>query len=129
MFGRLPALGGSTFGPDLGILSGGIWRPFASIATDVNQYSPSPFQGFSTQRAQLLVHEENNSINCVTAISPWFAPAFTATEGQESYPYERERVQTLNEANFYRKYRDYVTGWDNASGVPDDSKNDDKGDI
>ena len=102
MFGRLPAQGGSTLGVPDGIPSpptGKIRRPYSCIPADVAQYGSQPFEGFSTQRAQILAHEIINGINCVTSWTPYNCTEMIGITPR-AYEYESERLQCLTDDDY-----------------------------
>lgn len=113
LFGRLPLQYGSTMGvpdgipsPPFGTMS--IMRPYATIATDTQGYRPEPFQGFPSQKTQIVAHEFINTINCVTSWTPWNLTVMTGTSTWSS-TYEAERLMCLTDAD-YNKLLDRVLG-------------------
>lgn len=99
---------GSTLGPDRGIKSGGKWRSVAFIPWDSTGYVARPFEGFKTQRGQIGTHETLNTINCMTAIAPYFCTPMRLDnpDNLPSYEYEARKVGTLTDADYAKLLAD-----------------------
>ena len=108
MFGRVPGRGGSTMGVSEGILKGGIRRPYSTITADVAQFGYQPFEGFTTQAAQIITHELANAINCVTAVAPYNCTPMRLDnpDNLRSYDYEARKVGTLTDADYAKLLSD-----------------------
>ena len=106
LYGKRPALGGSTMGVAHGIPKGGKSRPYATIATDTGQYNLNPYQGFLTQGAQLLVHEGDNCFNCVTGVAPYFCTIMKGIPGAPAAEYEAAWLKSLTDADYAKLLAD-----------------------
>ncbi len=105
---RDPFQGGSTMGVPDGIPKGGKNRPYATVCWDVRWYGNWPAWGFNSQAAQIVVHEINNCINCVTAWTPYNCTPFDISGGPSAYDHERVRIQTLKN-DCYKKLLNAIT--------------------
>lgn len=99
-----PHQAGSSMGVPDGILKNGLRRPYATVVWDVRWYGNWPTGGFNSQAAQILVHEQNNNINNITAWTPYNCTPFDVTGGPSAYEHEKKRIQTLTSA-CYRKIK------------------------
>lgn len=98
-----PQLGGSTVGLPAGMpfdLSAGPSHPYSTIADDTPQYGPQPYQGFTTQMAQILTHELINALNCWTSIAPYNCTPMVGTQGLPSAQYEASRLHCLTDKDY-----------------------------
>jgi hypothetical protein len=104
--GRLPLHAGSTWCADWGISAGGINRPYASIPTDPWWYTNTPYGGFNSRAAQILVHEIINTINCKLREPPYSCRELNSSLAGAEAIVEADRLEKLT-ADCYERFEQF----------------------